>query len=482
MAVTRERKLAKSPSAPSRCSPRSTGCPPRTSSSTRWSSRWAPATRTTWAPRWRPSRACALIKARFPDCKTILGISNVSFGLPAAGREVLNSVFLYHCTQGGPRLRDRELREASSATPPFPRRSAGSPRTCIFMRGARPGGRLRRRTSAARRRSRRVAGTRAAAGRAAGPLHRRGLPRRAGARISRRSASEAAPLDIINGPLDEGHGRGRPALQRQPAIVAEVLQSAEAMKAAVRHLEQFMEKAESATRGSIVLATVKGDVHDIGKNLVEIILATTATGSEPGHQGAARGPDRGVSGAQARCLRALRAPREVRAADGAHRRGPARGGHRLPLFVGGAALTRKFTATRIAPEYPGATIYAKDAMDGLDLANRLFGATTREALLAGIVEQQAALRAGDEAPASARRSRRAAARPIGGVSHRSGAAAAGPRPPRIARRAAHSRLSVPQPPDAPGQASGPQGLGGAPAGGGRPQDGGAARHGASAPG
>ena len=56
-------------------------------------------------------------------------------------------------------------------------------------------------------------------------------------------------------------------------IVAEVLQSAEAMKAAVNHLEQFMEKTESSTRGKIVLATVKGDVHDIGKNLVEIILS-----------------------------------------------------------------------------------------------------------------------------------------------------------------------------------------------------------------
>ena len=56
-------------------------------------------------------------------------------------------------------------------------------------------------------------------------------------------------------------------------IVAEVLQSAEAMKAAVNHLEQFMEKADTAARGKIVLATVKGDVHDIGKNLVEIILA-----------------------------------------------------------------------------------------------------------------------------------------------------------------------------------------------------------------
>ena len=54
------------------------------------------------------------IKARFPDCKTILGISNVSFGLPPAGREVLNSVFLYHCTKAGPRLRDRQYRAAGA--------------------------------------------------------------------------------------------------------------------------------------------------------------------------------------------------------------------------------------------------------------------------------------------------------------------------------------------------------------------------------
>src|SRR5208283_3488996 len=83
----------------------------------------------------------------------------------------------------------------------------------------------------------------------------------------------AAPLDIINGPLMAGMAEVGRLFNANELIVAEVLQSAEAMKAAVNHLEQFMEKADTASRGKIVLATVKGDVHDIGKNLVEIILS-----------------------------------------------------------------------------------------------------------------------------------------------------------------------------------------------------------------
>src|SRR4029078_2784928 len=86
-------------------------------------------------------------------------------------------------------------------------------------------------------------------------------------------AEGAAPLDIINGPLMAGMGEVGRLFNNNELIVAEVVQSAEAMKASVNHLEQFMEKADTAARGKIILATVKGDVHDIGKNLVEIILA-----------------------------------------------------------------------------------------------------------------------------------------------------------------------------------------------------------------
>src|SRR5207245_3129655 len=84
---------------------------------------------------------------------------------------------------------------------------------------------------------------------------------------------EATPLEIVNGPLMKGMDEVGRLFNDNQLIVAEVLQSAEAMKAAVGHLEQFMEKAESATRGVFLLATVKGDVHDIGKNLVEIIFS-----------------------------------------------------------------------------------------------------------------------------------------------------------------------------------------------------------------
>src|SRR5262249_29154654 len=80
------------------------------------------------------------------------------------------------------------------------------------------------------------------------------------------------PLEIINGPLMAGMAEGGRLFNANELIVAEVLQSAEAMKTAVSHLEQFMEKAHTAKRGKIVLATVKGGVHDIGKNLVELIL------------------------------------------------------------------------------------------------------------------------------------------------------------------------------------------------------------------
>src|SRR5262249_61081172 len=87
-----------------------------------------------------------------------------------------------------------------------------------------------------------------------------------------RKLGEAGALDIVNGPLMRGMEEVGRLFNDNQLIVAEVLQSAEAMKTAVAYLEGFMEKDESATRGTVVLATVKGDGPDIGKNLVEIIL------------------------------------------------------------------------------------------------------------------------------------------------------------------------------------------------------------------
>jgi len=160
----------------------------------------------------------------------------------------------------------------------------------------------------------------------------------------------------------------------------------------VAHLETFMEKDDSASRGTILLATVKGDVHDIGKNLVEIILGNNGyrvinlgIKVPPEDLIAAcqvHKPDAiGLSGLLVKSAQQMVVTaQDLRVA-----------GIEIPLFVGGAALTRKFTATRIAPEYGALTLYAKDAMDGLDLANQYFSAPTRQALVDRVRAEQAAL-------------------------------------------------------------------------------------------
>src|SRR5213593_2530378 len=210
------------------------------------------------------------IKQRFPESRTILGISNVSFGLPPAGREVLNGVFLYHCVKAGLdyAIINTERLERYASIPEAERRLAED---LIFWRGADPVAAF-----AAYFREKKKAPATAIR---ALPLDER-LARYIveGSRDGliadlNEKLKEAAPLDIVNGPLMRGMDEVGRLFGDNQLIVAEVLQSAEAMKAAVAHLEPFMEKAGAATRGTILLATVTGDVHDIGKNLVEIILS-----------------------------------------------------------------------------------------------------------------------------------------------------------------------------------------------------------------
>ena len=183
-------------------------------------------------------------------------------------------------------------------------------------------------------------------------------------------------------------------------IVAEVLQSAEAMKAAVGHLEQFMEKTESSTRGKIVLATVKGDVHDIGKNLVEIILANNGyrvvnLGIKVPPEDLIRAwkehqPDAiGLSG-----LLVKSAHQMVTTASDFKDHGVS-----VPLLVGGAALSEKFTTTRIGPAYGSATFYAKDAMTGLRIMNELMDPATRDVVVSTHIFTTAAAAPVETAPA-----------------------------------------------------------------------------------
>ena len=193
----------------------------------------------------------------------------------------------------------------------------------------------------------------------------------------------AAPLDIINGPLMAGMAEVGRLFNNNELIVAEVLQSAEAMKTGVSHLEQFMEKAESSTRGKIILATVKGDVHDIGKNLVEIILSNNGyrvinLGIKVPPEDLIRAceehqPDAiGLSGLLVKSAQQM----VITGGDLKER------GVNVPLLVGGAALSEKFTQTKIGPSYASPTFYAKDAMTGLRLLNEIMDPSTREQVLA----------------------------------------------------------------------------------------------------
>src|SRR5467141_2304287 len=350
--------------------------------------------------------AVRLLEQRLPRCKTVLGISNVSFGLPPAGREVVNSVFLYHCVQAGLDLaivNDEKLERY----PSIPEKERGLAEDVLFVRGdgATADERMRSATAAftAHFRDR---NPRAPA------AEKLGLDERLARYVVEgtkdglvgdldEKLKTAKPLDIVNGPLMRGMDEVGRLFNDNQLIVAEVLQSAEAMKVAVAHLEQFMEKAEAATRGTILLATVKGDVHDIGKNLVEIILSNN--GYRVINLGIKVPPEEliaayhthkpdafGLSGLLVKSAQQMVVTAQDLKAAGID----------IPLFVGGAALTRKFTATRIAAEYGGTTLYAKDAMDGLDLANQLFSPLTREALLERIRTEHAALAAGAEsAPA-----------------------------------------------------------------------------------
>ena len=354
-----------------------------------------------------------LIKQALPDVRTVLGISNVSFGLPPGAREVVNSVFLYYCTKAGLDLaivntekierfasipaQERELAENLLFSHPPKSVPADHPHARHLLDAPAD---WRQQSSVQR----------AAVNQfwiAAITEHFRGAKKKEKARgadlplderlanyilegsrdgliadLDRKRAEGAAPLDIINGPLMAGMAEVGRLFNANELIVAEVLQSAEAMKTAVSYLEQFMEKADSAKRGKVVLATVKGDVHDIGKNLVEIIFKNN--GYEVVNLGIKVPPEELIKAYQEHHPDAIglsgllvkSAQQMVTTASDLKD-----AGIEIPLLVGGAALSAKFTQTKIAPSYGKAVCYAKDAMTGLRLMNQLMDPATRESVL-----------------------------------------------------------------------------------------------------
>jgi 5-methyltetrahydrofolate--homocysteine methyltransferase len=339
-----------------------------------------------------------LIKAVLPETKTILGISNVSFGLPPAGREVLNAVYLYHNVKAGLDLAivNAERLERYPSIPDEERRLAED---LIFWRGNDPVAAFAAHFKGKQTKVRAAAADLPLDDRLARYIvegSRDGLIDDLNLALKNRP-----PLEIINGPLMTGMDEVGRLFNANELIVAEVLQSAEAMKAAVRHLEPFMEKSETASKGKILLATVKGDVHDIGKNLVEIILGNN--GYHIVNLGIKVAPEVlieafrrekpdaiGLSGLLVKSAQQMViTAQDLRAA-----------GIDIPILVGGAALSNRFTATKIAPEYPGIVLYAKDAMSGLDLANRLTDEEQRQALITRIREEQQSLVRGAGAPKS----------------------------------------------------------------------------------
>jgi 5-methyltetrahydrofolate--homocysteine methyltransferase len=340
------------------------------------------------------------IKQRFPRTRTILGISNVSFGLPDAGREALNTVFLHKCFEAGLDMAIVNAEKLERITHLPPEDVAACER--LIVAGAADYDAAVAAFSAHFR-------SRAATAKVGRDLSRPAEERVAALVLEgskegltedlEELRSRLSPLEIINGPLLAGMAEVGRLFGQNQLIVAEVLQSAEVMKAAVAYLEPFMEKVSDAAKGKMLLATVKGDVHDIGKNLVDIILSNN--GYEVVNLGikvpaqaiitAAREhrPDFiGLSGLLVKSAQEMVATaEELREA-----------GIDVPILVGGAALTERFTYGRIASAYAGTSreagvFYARDAMSGLDLANKLTDARERPALFSLLADKRAELAA-----------------------------------------------------------------------------------------
>jgi 5-methyltetrahydrofolate--homocysteine methyltransferase len=332
-----------------------------------------------------------LIKEKYPEVKTILGLSNISFGLPESGREVLNSVYLYECTKAGLdyAIVNTEKLERYASISAEDRRLAealifntSDETLAEFVAAFREKKVVKKEKISSLSLEERLAsyvveGT------------KEGLIPDLIEALKKYSA-----LEVINGPLMNGMAEVGRLFNNNELIVAEVLQSAEVMKASVTYLEDFMEKNETSIKGKIMLATVKGDVHDIGKNLVEIILSNN--GYQIINLGIKVPPEKiieafraekadiiGLSGLLVKSAQQMVITAQDLKTTGID----------VPIMVGGAALTRKFTKTRIKPEYDGMVVYAKDAMDGLDIANKLMDPLQREEMRVTMQEELEAFEA-----------------------------------------------------------------------------------------
>ena len=327
------------------------------------------------------------VKQRYPEVQTTLGVSNVSFGLNPAARAVLNSVFLDECVRAGldsaivhasrimpiARIPDDQLQAALDLV--YDRRREGyDPLTRLLEL---------------------FDGVDAAAVKASRAAELAGLPlwerlkrriidgERVGLEADLDEALTQRPaLEIVNDVLLDGMKTVGELFGAGQMQLPFVLQSAEVMKTAVGYLEPHMERSADGGKGRIVLATVRGDVHDIGKNLVDIIL--TNNGYEVINTGikqpvsaivdAATENDVDVIGMSGLLVKSTVVMRDNLAELNA--RGLAR---RWPVLLGGAALTRAYVEQDLAAVFDGEVRYARDAFEGLRLMDAFMAVKRGEA-------------------------------------------------------------------------------------------------------
>jgi 5-methyltetrahydrofolate--homocysteine methyltransferase len=325
------------------------------------------------------------LKAEFPEVQTTLGVSNVSFGLNPAARVVLNSVFLHECVQAGldsaivhpskitPMARINERQKQVALDLIYDRRTFDG-EECTYD----PLQEFLQMFDGVELATSKNARAEALA---ALPLYDR-LQRRIidGEKVGLEDDLKEAmalgtpPLEIINTYLLEGMKIVGELFGKGEMQLPFVLQSAEVMKTAVAQLEPFMEKTGDEGRGTMLLATVKGDVHDIGKNLVDIIL--TNNGYRVVNIGIKQTINQIIDGAidsnaDAIGMSGLLVKSTVIMKENLQEI-TARGlDQKWPIVLGGAALTRAYVEQDLAALFPGEVRYARDAFEGLRLMDSI---------------------------------------------------------------------------------------------------------------
>ncbi len=319
------------------------------------------------------------IAREFPDCQILLGLSNISFGLNAAARHVLNSVFLHHAQRRGmtaaiihvskivPLHKIDEAHRQAAEDLIFNVRRDGRDPLLYFVDlfkdvQAAAAVKVKAETVEEALKQRIIDGD------------KKGLED-----DLREALKKYRPLDIINELLLDGMRVVGELFGSGQMQLPFVLQSAETMKAAVAFLEPLMERADGQQKGTLVLATVKGDVHDIGKNLVDIIL--TNNGYRVINLGIKqpltnileaalehRADAVGMSGLLVKSTVIMKENLEEMKRQGVD----------IPVLLGGAALTRRYVEgdCRAAYTAPDKVHYAKDAFGGLKLMNTIMEAKT----------------------------------------------------------------------------------------------------------